>query len=420
MVKRIFIFALALFSIGIEAVKGEDTRTGVNHIRFNTLKTEVVDNFMSPPVITLGSNERIRISFDEIGEDNSYLSARLVHCNADWQPSGLVESEYLESFNTMDIDDYAFSTNTFIHYVNYMLEIPSEGLRPMVSGNYLLQVYDRDAPDDVLLQTRFRIAENMSKIGAHVTTRTDRGVNDRFQQLEIAVDNTGNDFGNPYQDVKVEVVQNGRESTSRFLKSPLRLDGNKIMYGHSMDLLFPASNEYRRFESTSTRFPGMRVDSTKYEEPNYHTWVNVDYPRNERNYEYDRTQHGRFIVREYNSTDSNIGADYITVHFFLDTPELKGEEVYIDGEFTMGKFDERNRMEYNGEKGGYELQIPLKQGAYNYQYVTLPKGSNSKVSTSAIEGDKYETENEYNIYVYLRKPGDRYDRLVGYTTVFSN
>ena len=125
-------------------------------------------------------------------------------------------------------------------------------------------------------------------------------------------------------------------------------------------------------------------------------------------------------MREYNSTDSNIGADYITVHFFLDTPELKGEEVYIDGEFTMGKFDERNRMKYNGEKGGYELQIPLKQGAYNYQYVTLPKGSNSKVSTSAIEGDKYETENEYNIYVYLRKPGDRYDRLVGYTTVFSN
>lgn len=421
MVRRYFkiltFIILLIFSPGI---RGEETRTRIFDSRFRTLKTEVVDRFMSPPVISLDKGERIQVSFDEIGDDVSYLSARLIHCNADWIPSSLVEAEYLDGFNTIDIDDYAYSTNTFIHFVNYQLQIPCEGMNPVKSGNYLLQVYDRDEPDRVLLQTRFRIVEPEITVGGKVTSRTDRGTNDRYQQLGLSLDGIGQQFGNPYQDIRVEVMQNARESTSRFLRSPLRVEGERVVYEHRPELIFPASNEYRRFESTSTRFPGMRVDSTRYREPLYHTWLTPDFPRADKNYEYDSTQHGRFIVKEYNATDSSIGADYINVHFFLDTPEYIGNDVYVDGEFTMGLFSETNRMKYNGVKGGYELEIPLKQGAYNYQYVVCKKGEKAEESTSLIEGDKYETDNEYNIYVYLRKPGDRYDRLVGYTTIYTD
>ena len=421
MVNHFFKILTILFLLVLSPeLRGEETRSGIFDHRFRTLKTEVVDRFMSPPVIELGKGERIQISFDEIGEDVSYLSARLVHCNVDWKPSSLVESEYLDSFNTIDLDDYAYSTNTFIHYVNYQFQIPCEGMNPVKSGNYLLQIYDRDEPDRVLLQTRFRIAEPELTVSAKVTSRTDRGANDRYQQLGVALDGIGPEFGNPYQDIKVEIMQNARETTSRLLLTPLRVEGERVVYEHRPELIFPASNEYRRFESTSTRFPGMRVDSTRYVEPLYHTWLTTDYPRADSNYEYDSTQHGRFMVKEYNATDSSIGADYITVHFFLDTPEYIGKEVYVDGEFTMGLFSESNRMRYNGAKGGYELEIPLKQGAYNYQYVVRNNGEKSVESTSLIEGDKYETENEYNIYVYLRKPGERYDRLIGYTTINSN
>lgn len=415
------IFAIIIFFLSLSfSIKAEETHTEIFSPRFRTLKIELAENFMSEPVIRLGSSDRMLISFDELGEDVSYLSARLVHCNSDWQPSSLVESEYIDGFNTFDIEDYAYSANTFIHYVNYLLEIPSEKMTPLVSGNYLILIYDRDEPDEVLLQARFRVVEPIVNINGRVTTRTDRGVNGEWQQLGLEIDVEGNDIGNPYQDIKVEVMQNGRPSTSRFLKAPLRMDGINPVYEHSPELLFPASNEFRRFEAISTRFPGMHVDSVKYIENNYHVWLATDYPRDEKNYEYDQTQHGRFLIREYNSTDSNIGADYVTVHFFLDAPEYVDKEVFVDGEFTNRQFDYRNRMEYNGAKGGYELQIPLKQGAYNYQYVVRSKGENVPESTSVIEGNKYETENEYNIYVYLRKPGDRYDRLIGYSTIYSN
>lgn len=390
-----------------------DTTTGIFDRRFRTLKTEVEDNFMSPPVIRLGTNDRILVKFDEIGEDNSYLEYRLIHCDADWQPSRLIESEYLEGFNSVRIEDYAYSTATFVHYVNYLIAFPNEELQIKHSGNYLLQVYDPERPEETLLQTRFQVTENIARIEGNVTSRTDMGHNTYWQQLAFEIDCQGIGEFNPYQDIIVYVTQNNREATKRRIMTPLRVSGDKIIYEHLNDLVFGASNEYRRFESVSNSFPGMRVDSMRYMGSNYHVWLKVDEPRQSASYSYDQTQHGRFLVREYNSTDSDIGADYITVHFLLECPELPSYDIYLDGEFTHDRMDKENQLTYDHRVGGYVAEVPLKQGAYNYQYVTRSRQT-GEISTSTIEGDKYETLNEYGIAVYFRPPGARADRLISY------
>ena len=390
-----------------------DTTTGIFDRRFRTLKTEVEDNFMSPPVIRLGTNDRILVKFDEIGEDNSYLEYRLIHCDADWQPSRLIESEYLEGFNSVRIEDYAYSTATFVHYVNYLIAFPNEELQIKHSGNYLLQVYDPERPEETLLQTRFQVTENRARIEGNVTSRTDMGHNTYWQQLAFEIDCQGIGEFNPYQDIIVYVTQNNREATKRRIMTPLRVSGCKIIYEHLNDLVFGASNEYRRFESVSNSFPGMRVDSLRYMGSNYHVWIKVDEPRQSASYSYDQTQHGRFLVREYNSTDSDIGADYITVHFLLECPELPSYDIYLDGEFTHDRMDKENQLTYDHRVGGYVAEVPLKQGAYNYQYVTRSRQT-GEISTSTIEGDKYETLNEYGIAVYFRPPGARADRLISY------
>lgn len=390
-----------------------DTTTGIFDQRFRTLKTEVEDNFMSPPVIRLGTNDRILVKFDEIGEDNSYLEYRLIHCDADWQPSRLIESEYLEGFNSVRIEDYAYSTATFVHYVNYLIAFPNEDLQIKHSGNYLLQVYDPERPEETLLQTRFQVTENIARIEGNVTSRTDMGHNTYWQQLAFEIDCQGIGEFNPYQDIIVYVTQNDREATKRRIMTPLRVSGDKIIYEHLNDLVFGASNEYRRFESVSNSFPGMRVDSLRYMGSNYHVWLKVDEPRQSASYSYDQTQHGRFLVREYNSTDSDIGADYITVHFLLECPELPAYDIYLDGEFTHDRMDKENLLTYDHRVGGYMAEVPLKQGAYNYQYVTRSRQT-GEISTSTIEGDKYETLNEYGIAVYFRPPGARADRLISY------
>lgn len=386
-----------------------DTRQQIFSPRFKTLKVQNMDIFDAPPVMRLGSEDRLEITFDEIGDDNSFLEYRLLHCNADWQPSSLLDSEFLAGFNAVRIEDYAFSTATFVHYVNYRIEIPNEETGILRSGNYLLQVYNPDEPDETLLQARFRVSENSATIVSGYNARTDLGFNDCWQQVWATATVELGDGSNPYNDYRLEVTQNNDDRTRRTLPVPSRVNGNQLVYDHNPQLIFPAGNEYLRFESLSNQFAGMKVDSLRYEGTNYHVWLKPDYPRAEREYQFDRTQHGRFIVREYNSTDSNIGADYITVHFLLETDRLPGAEIYVDGEMTNGLLTDRNRMEYDGTKGAYTLQLPLKQGAYNYRY--LVKNLDGKVKW--LDGDKWETGNQYEVSLWKRRPGDRADSLIG-------
>lgn len=413
---RQLVFSLLALVMALSTAAA-DTSERIFNPHFRTLKLQAEGDFMAPPVIRMGTNDRLIITFDEIGEDNSYLEYRLIHCNADWQPSRLVESEYVDGFNSQRIEDYAFSSSTFVHYVNYRIVIPDENLPILHSGNYLLQVYNPDEPDETILQARFRINEGLANVSGEMTTRTDRGHYGEWQQLALSVDGEGLGNYNPYQDILVEVEQNMRDATRHSLRSPMRVNGSTAVYEHMNETLFPASNEYRRFESVSNNFPGMHVDSLRYMGSNYHVWLRADRPRAESQYSYDVTQHGRFLVHEYNATDSDIGADYITVHFRLEMPELIGSEVYVDGEFTHGRFDDSNRMVYDRDEHAYMLQIPLKQGAYNYQYVSRPQGSTSTPLPTQIEGNKYETSNEYGVAVYFRPPGARADRLVGFTNI---
>lgn len=386
-----------------------DTRQQIFSPRFKTLKVQNMDIFDAPPVMRLCSEDRLEITFDEIGDDNSFLEYRLLHCNADWQPSSLLDSEFLAGFNAVRIEDYAFSAATFVHYVNYRIEIPNEETGILRSGNYLLQVYNPDEPDETLLQARFRVSENSATIVSGYNARTDLGFNDSWQQVWATATVELGDGSNPYNDYRLEVTQNNDDRTRRTLPVPSRVNGNQLVYDHNPQLIFPAGNEYLRFESLSNQFAGMKVDSLRYEGTNYHVWLKPDYPRAEREYQFDRTQHGRFIVREYNSTDSNIGADYITVHFLLEMDRLPGAEIYVDGEMTNGLLTDRNRMEYDGTKGVYTLQLPLKQGAYNYRY--LVKDLDGKVKS--LDGDKWETGNQYEVSLWKRRPGDRADSLIG-------
>lgn len=396
---------------------GINTYTEIFNPDFRSLKIAMSDNFMAPPVIRLNSDDQLIITFDEIGDSFSQLQYRLIHCNADWQPSRLVESEYVDGFNIADINDYAYSENTYIHFVNYRIVFPNEDMRPIYSGNYLLQVFDRDKPEDIILQVRLYVTEELANIGGIASGRTDKGFNQEWQQLEFIVDANGFRNLSPYQDISVIVGQNLDEKSLRAVSAPLRTEGSKMIYGHKPELIFKAGNEYRRFESVSNSFAGMGVDSLRYIGDNYHVWLKRDQPKALRNYEFDRTQHGRFMVREYNATDSDLGADYITVHFALAMPYQRDVEIYIDGEMTHGKFGRFNKLVYNPEEQVYTLELPLKQGAYNYRYRAFKTGDTPGFDNALplIEGDKYETGNEYPVMVYYHPAGSRADRLIGFS-----
>lgn len=401
------------------AVTVSDTSTGIFHPSFRSLQIEVEGAPYAPDVIMLGDeSDRITISFDELADDRRYMRYELIHCDRDWRPEGLVDSEFLDGFNQADVDEWAFSEATLVHYVHYTIRIPNSGMRITRSGNYLLRVYDESDPDETLLQARFGVCEATMRVGADVTSRTDIDTNETHQQISVTVDTRDTDVKDYFGDVTVKVSQNGRADNEVSVNRPLRVASGKLYFEHNRQLIFDAGNEYRRFEIISTQFPGIGVEEIDYRAPVYNMTLIPDRQRSLSGYLYDSTQHGRFLIREYNSTDSDVEADYVMTHFSLEIPRQEGMDFFLDGDFTMRRFDPLSRMVWSNATNRYEASMLLKQGAYNYQYLAVPTGS-VKGITAPVEGDYFETVNEYEVRVYHRRPGERFDRLTAVTSVNS-
>lgn len=412
-------FATIILTIAASvAAYATDTRTAIFDSNFRSLRACTESNYYAPPVVELGGDDRVRIEFDEISPEMRYMRYSLLHCDANWQPSQLVESDYVDGFNEADIEEYDFSSGTFANYVHYGISLPNEDMPILLSGNYLLRVYPEEYSENTFLQVRFSIVEKAVDIFAEVTSRTDIDYNKSHQQVTVTVDTKDYRVENMYADLKVVVTQNARSDNEAIVTNPLRVSSNKAFFEHDRKLIFPAGNEFRRFEMTTTNYIGMGIDRYAYHDPFYHAELKIDEPRCYGSYTYDQTQYGRFTIRESNAFDSNTGADYMIVHFALDIPRQSGGDIFVDGEFTQHNFTNANRMHFNEATNRYELDMPLKQGAYNYQYLWLPHGSKAAL-TAPIEGDFYQTVNEYQIKVYNRRLGERYDRLIGYTVLYS-
>lgn len=396
-----------------------DTRTCIFDGNFKSLQVKLSGNDYFPPILMLGSDNVIEVRFDELSPELSYLRYSVIHCNADWQPSALVDTEYLNGFNYANIENYEYSSGTFTHFVHYEFSLPNEEISFTKSGNYLVQVYREDEPDVILLQARFMVCENVVSVYPSVSSRTDIDYNIGHQQIDITVDTRDYRVRDIYQDLMVFVNQNSRTDNEAFVNKPLRVMGSKAVFEHNRNLIFPAGNEYRRMEIVAVNYPTMGVARVEYFNPFYHATLYTDEPRTDAMYLYDKTQNGRFTIRNAEADDSNGRADYIVTHFSLATGEpLTGGKIYVDGEFTNHLFSPDALMNYDAASGCYVADILLKQGAYNYQYLFVPDGTDVGL-TSTIEGDKYQTVNEYSVRVYNRRQGERYDRMIGFGMVFS-
>lgn len=411
--------AFTMVSVLLTSGQVHDTQTGVLEPSFKSLQVKIAGDDQIPAVLMADTPHRIEISFDELADSRRYMRYSIVHCDARWRPDNLPESMYLTGFNEGEVSDFRYSVATTVNYVHYSIILPNEQIGLKVSGNYLLKVYDESDPDKILLQARFQICENTVSVGASSTTRTDVDYNAGHQQLSLAVEPKRAEIDNPFRDLLVTVSQNGRVDNIQEITLPSRVSGRRLYYEHNPALIFPAGNEYRRFETITLNYPSMRVAEMGFTHPYYQAFLYVDYPRSSDGYLYDKTQFGRYRVRDYDSDESDINAEYVLTHFSLEMPELPGRDVYIDGDLVNRRFDDTSRMIYNRASQRYESTLLLKQGSYNYQYLVAPIGS-ATASSALIEGDRYQTTNEYQVCVYYHKPGELYDRLVGYLDFKSN
>ena len=75
----------------------------------NTLRVIVNGDWEQPAIIRLNSDDRIEFSFDEMSHQYHRFTYHIQHCDAKWQPSDILESDYLDGFNGETIEPLCFS-----------------------------------------------------------------------------------------------------------------------------------------------------------------------------------------------------------------------------------------------------------------------------------------------------------------------
>ena len=411
--KLLFMMFLAL-SIGANAqVK---YFTDINNRQIKTLQVKVAGEPFSDPYIFLGEEEQIEINFDFMGDGFPRYAYNVIHCNADWTKSQLSPIEYMDGFQGMTIDDYTNSISTTTQYANYSLFFPNENIQFKVSGNYAIQVYNEDNPDQILFTACFSVAEPAVNINASISGNTDIDTNQSHQQVGFTINTRNFPISFPQTDLKIVVYQNNRRDNAVTNIQPTTIQENLISYTNNRSLIFPAGNEYRRMEFLSNKYNGMHVEHISYHNPYYNVELMIDQPRDRLTYQYDQDQDGRFFINCSGCNDPNTEVDYYIVHFTLACAPFLGGNGYLNGELFNNVLDEKSKMGYNFETQQYEKAVLLKQGSYNYQYLFVPNNS-TKGETGPIEGNFYQAENEYSIYVYYHPMGARFDRLIGVKSI---
>lgn len=408
MKKQITIALLMMFSCTSFAQQHE-----IRSENIASLQVVSGTDWMGDAIIRLDSNDRLNISFDELSHQYRRYVYSLTHCDPNWYPTdGLFTSDYVSGYHEdITIDNYQESINTNQLYTHYTLRIPNSSCKPKISGNYRLDIID-DETKDTVITTRFMVTENIATIGKSILTDTDVDVRNRHQQISLRVDYPASlKASNPREQFRVLVMQNHRSDNQVWCPPAPILRQGTMEWTHTKDLIFPAGNEYHKFEVLDVHRNSLGVDRIDWDGEWYNVHLYHDYPR--RAYVYDEDADGAFYLRNSDNIENDIASEYVKVNFYLDTPRLDGD-VYLDGKWTYNELSEKYLMQYDEENKWYHAEIPLKYGYYSYQYLNIQSDNVKSLSpTRDTEGDFYQTENRYLIMVYYRGNGDRYWRLVG-------
>ena len=374
------------------------------------------------PLIPLDQpQQRLTLAFDILGSDGQVLNYTFIHCTNDWFPTDIQRYNYATGYDYGRIDDFDFSRNTLVDYVHYQLRFPEADMMPVVSGNYLLIVYGDD-PDDLYFTRRFMVLDEKATINASVPRYCDDlGLSDTHQQLNINVGMSSIMSGNIQQYSHLTIRQNGRWDNASIGVKPTFVYPDYISYEHDPLTVFEACNQYRRVNFSNFYFNSENIARIYQTDDYYVVDYNVCESRARKPYVTYDDIHGEkyiYIANEGRETDTE--ADYAWVNLFLRWPyPLDNEDLYVMGAANNWQFDQRNLMRYDYELKGYLCQLLLKQGYYNFLFVTADRDT-GLVSTELTEGNHWDTDNLYKIYFYYYNPIKGYDELIGYTTVNSH
>ena len=376
----------------------------------------VQNNQNTVPIFQLGDS--FQLQFDDLfGNDASYFY-EIIHCDYNWNPSDLQKREYLQGFDNQRIQESSSSFNTLQIYTHYKLSFPNATTQLKISGNYILKILNEDK--EVVFSRKFILYEDVVSVPIQVKRARTLSNLDSKQNVEFTIKSNVINFQNPLKNIKTVLLQNGKFQTAITNITPQYTIGNDLVYKYDTQTQFWAGNEFLYFDNKEIRVASNNISRIDSQKEIYNSYLFTNEARANSNYYNWQDVNGNFVVRKLFAENSDIEADYSWIYFSLSAPTFRSADgsIYVTGMFNNYALTQENKMEYNSEKGIYEKAILIKQGFTNYEYLAVnPNGTIDQ--ENAIDGNFYQTENEYTVLVYYRENTDRYDHVIGKGTATS-
>lgn len=363
------------------------------------------------PIFELGST--FELQFDDLfgNEANYYFD--ITHCDYNWKPTDIPKTDFIRGFDNQRITDYVNSFNTLQVYSHYRLAFPNQFTTQLrLSGNYILKILNEDK--EVVFSRKFILYEEHSTVAAQVKRSRNLSNIDYMQNLEFTILSNDIAFQTPLQNVRVVLLQNGDFNTAIKNIPPQYTIGNQLVYKYGQETLFWGGNEFLYFENKDIRAANNNVGKVGSNNDIYNSYLYTNAARANQIYTNYEDVNGNFVVKNINGSNNEIEADYAWVYFTLSAPTFRSnnKNIYVTGMFNNYSLSAENKMDYNQDKGVFEKAIMIKQGFTNFQYKIADKKGIVDYE-NAIDGNFYQTENEYTILVYYKQSSDRYERVIG-------
>ena len=360
----------------------------------------------SLPILPI--NKSITLRFDDLNADDSTYYYTVERANADWEKSDLFQADYMDGYDDIRIRDFSYSVGTLQSYIQYRLELPNTQTRLKKSGNYVLKIWD-DARN-LILQKRFVIVDEAISIGLRVKRAQDLDTFQSHQSVQMSLITDGLNLRVPEEQLRVFVAQNQQWQTWRSAGKATYTLGNKLEFNYKPETLFAAGNEYHFFETQDIRGGGGNVAYVLRDD----VFVSVLAPqwvRAGRPYTYAPDINGDFRINTFQGVNPHTESDYTKVVFSLFAEDFLFDAAhYVVGDFNQHIKSDENKLRYNAETERFETTLLLKQGIYNYKFVSTDYEGNSY--NNLISGSYWPTENTYWAFVYYRPIGARCDELI--------
>ena len=388
---------------------------------FQSVEIYPVGDPQSLAIIPLKEKERLHISFDDFSANTQALNYTWVHCNRNWETSGLISSEYLDGFLESQLPLAELCFNTYQPYSHIKSNLPEANCMPRISGNYYLVIFEED-PEDFLLQYPVVIVEQLAEIQSSIHRAMKMEQRETHQEIDILADLTNLSVQNPFEDIQLSIVQNRNWKSIKSMAPRFLRNGYYDFNYNNGENTFNGGNVFRFADSKNIPVPTLRIRGFELKEL-WTATVRNEKPRGIDPFLFQEDARGGFSIRKQNSSNPEIEADYVVLDIFLEDIENSGHrEIYVIGDFNQYRSIDDCKLHYDSKEKAYRGLIRVKQGYLEYRLAEKNQNKNGTLTwdLSWTEGNHWECPNNYTSIIYMREWGKRYDRVIACKKKFTN